>query len=130
MTQNMHDVIIVGAGACGLMAAWELVQTGKKVAVIEARDRIGGRAFTMNDEKFLMWVELGAEFIHGNLKLTQLLLKKAAINFYKVSGDMWQKENGHLQKQKDFIEDYADLEKKFKLLKTDISIAEFINNHL
>ena len=87
------------------MAAWELVQTGKKVAVVEARDRIGGRIHIISDNRFSTRVELGAEFVHGNLELTQLLLKKAKAKHFKLSGDIWQNEDGQLQKQKDFIED-------------------------
>ncbi len=126
----MYDVIVVGAGASGLMAAWELVQTGKKVAVVEARDRIGGRIHTITDKNFSIPVELGAEFVHGNLEHTQLLLKKAGAACVKTSGDIWQKENNGLQKQEDFIEDYSLLEKKFKELKQDIPVAQFVKDYL
>ena len=129
-TENFYDAIVVGAGAAGLIAAWELVQAGKKVAVVEARNRIGGRIHTIVDENFSMPAETGAEFVHGDLKLTQLLLKKAGIDFTKVSGDIWKKENNELQKQEDFIDDYADLEKKFEELEQDISVAQFINEYL
>jgi monoamine oxidase len=58
------DVIVIGAGAAGIAAARELVTSGRSVIVLEARDRVGGRAFT--DESFVSHpVELGAEFIHG-----------------------------------------------------------------
>jgi monoamine oxidase len=40
------DVIVIGAGGAGLTAAKELLQAGHAVTVLEARDRIGGRAFT------------------------------------------------------------------------------------
>jgi len=38
-----HDVIVVGAGVTGLTAAYRLLQAGREVLVLEARDRIGGR---------------------------------------------------------------------------------------
>ncbi|OBB58971.1 monoamine oxidase [Mycobacterium sp. 852013-51886_SCH5428379] len=40
------DVCVVGAGFAGLTAALRLSQAGRSVAVLEARDRIGGRTFT------------------------------------------------------------------------------------
>jgi protoporphyrinogen oxidase len=130
MKEHIYDVLIIGAGASGLMAAWELVQAGKKVAIVEARDRIGGRINTHTDEQFSIPIELGAEFIHGDLELTQLLLKKAKAASIKISGEIWQKENEKLQKQEDFIEDYSRLEKKFKELKQDMPVSQFIKDYL
>ena len=130
MAEPSFDVIIIGAGAAGLIAALELAQTGKKVAVIEAKDRVGGRACTVYDDRFDLPVELGAEFIHGELKLTRMLLKKANADAYKLKGDIWQNEDGTFDDQKDFIENYSALNKKFKQLNQDISIADFTENYL
>jgi phytoene dehydrogenase-like protein len=130
MQEDNFDVIIIGAGAAGLMAAWELVQVNKKVIIVEARDRIGGRIHTLEEEGFTMPIELGAEFIHGKLKLTQWLLSKACINSYKVAGDIWRKEEKGLDKEGDFIEDYSMLHKQFKKLEYDIPVARFLDDYL
>ncbi len=41
-----HDVVVIGAGLAGLTAARELTARGYDVAVLEGRDRVGGRTFS------------------------------------------------------------------------------------
>ena len=43
----MADVVVVGAGFAGLSAARELVRLGHDVVVVEGRDRVGGRSYTV-----------------------------------------------------------------------------------
>jgi monoamine oxidase len=59
------DVLVIGAGAAGLTAAGALARSGRRVLLLEARDRIGGRIHTVHDPLFPIPVELGAEFVHG-----------------------------------------------------------------
>lgn len=60
---NDVDVIIIGAGAAGLAAARVLLAAGRSIAVLEARSRIGGRAFSENGF-FDGTIDHGASFIH------------------------------------------------------------------
>src|SRR3954471_16442535 len=97
-----YDVIIIGAGAAGLVVAKQLSKAGVHVALLEARNRIGGRAYTCRDENFKMPVELGAEFIHGNLPTTFKLLKEYGISYSPTRGQIWHAQRGEMEKDKDF----------------------------
>jgi monoamine oxidase len=56
------DVVVVGAGLSGLAAARNLTRAGKLVAVLEGRDRVGGRAYT-EPSNGGSWIDMGAQFI-------------------------------------------------------------------
>ncbi len=73
------DVLILGAGAAGLAAARDLSQAGLRLAVIEARSRIGGRILTRHDPHFPVPLELGAEFIHGEAPETLSIARAAGV---------------------------------------------------
>ncbi len=55
------DVVIVGAGAAGLTAATKLVDAGRSVVVLEARDRVGGRLWTDTIEGAML--EIGGQWV-------------------------------------------------------------------
>jgi monoamine oxidase len=46
-TGNGRSVVILGAGIAGLVSAYELQRAGYRVTILEARDRIGGRSWTI-----------------------------------------------------------------------------------
>jgi len=61
MSTIERDVVIVGAGASGLTAATELRKAGLSVAVLEARDRVGGRLWT--DDVDGATLEIGGQWV-------------------------------------------------------------------
>jgi monoamine oxidase len=124
------DVIVVGGGASGLIIARNLTQGGKRVIILEGRNRLGGRIHTIEDPAFLIPAEAGAEFVHGNLPVTLKLLKEAGIHCRPSGGDSWRPVNGTLQQDgDDFMGEGDLLTKNLRDLKEDMTVADFLNSH-
>lgn len=94
MTSNDYDVLVIGAGVAGLNAGRLLAEAGQRVAILEARDRIGGRIWTQpiafDQSQPPIAVELGAEFVHGLPQATWSLIKQAGLSTVEVDGSsLW-----------------------------------------
>ena len=63
-----YDVIVVGAGYAGVAAARDLSDRGISVLVLEARDRVGGRAWSDRIEGTDRPIEMGATWIIRELQ--------------------------------------------------------------
>ncbi len=124
--ENNYEVIIVGAGASGLIAAYEIAAAGKKVLILEARNRIGGRAHTIKSGE--LFLEAGAEFVHGDLPVTLGLLDEAKIKYHKIKGKMRRSENGRWVDD-EFIENWDELIEKMGNLKNDLPFAVFLEKY-
>ncbi len=60
------DVVVIGAGLAGLGAATALRQAGRRAVVLEAADRIGGRAWTAHPPELgNVWFDMGAVWLHN-----------------------------------------------------------------
>ena len=89
MTADMEaDVCIVGAGLAGLTAARRLSQAGRSVAVLEARDRVGGRVWTKTTRDGVP-VDMGACFVGPHHDRMLALTKEMGVTTFKtfVDGD-------------------------------------------
>ena len=86
--QAGYDVLIVGAGAAGLVAGRTLAAAGLRTAIVEARDRVGGRIRTehVDSPAGTIPVELGAEFVHGLPRSTWDIAHEAGLAAYELGG--------------------------------------------
>ncbi|GIJ11442.1 monoamine oxidase [Micromonospora andamanensis] len=79
--RGMTDVLVVGAGFSGLAAALRLIRAGVQVRVLEARDRVGGRALTrwLDDGTQL---DLGAQWIGPGQDRVYALVRRYALETF------------------------------------------------
>jgi len=96
-TSRRHDVLILGAGAAGLAAAAELARAGRSVLLLEARGRIGGRAWSHSEHGLAIPIELGAEFIHGRPAATFDALRATGLTAIDSPRTRWFVRNGALR---------------------------------
>ena len=125
----MIDVIIVGAGAAGLSAGRILSRAEKTLYILEARDRIGGRIYTLKNEGFSSPVEAGAEFMHGELPLTKALMKEANVKYQAGHGRVWNVIDHHLSGRNFFDDGWKELMDRLQGLDQDMTIGEFLEKY-
>ena len=65
---KQFDVLVVGAGYAGGVAARALAEQGKRVLVLERRDHIGGNAYDRPDEAGVLIHQYGPHIFHTNDK--------------------------------------------------------------
>src|SRR6187431_1363960 len=122
-----YDVIIVGAGATGLLAMRDLAKAGYQVCMLEAAETAGGSISTIKDD-FENYTEAGAEFIHGKLSLTFQLLKEAGLSYEAVEGKMIGVRQGQWQSEENY-DHWDEFMHQLRKLKTDITILQFLETH-
>jgi len=132
-----YDILVLGAGAAGLAAARMLADAGKRVAIVEARHRVGGRIFTCHvptaNSSNPVSVELGAEFIHGLPQATWNLIREANFKTVELEGTQDLFVRGHRESGGEFHGDAAGvLEQMMAWLTTqprgtDATFAEYLD---
>ncbi len=80
------DYCVVGAGFAGLTAALRLRQAGRSVALLEARDRVGGRTFTVTRDDG-GWVDRGGAWIGPGQDRVYALMDEFGVPEYKQHND-------------------------------------------
>lgn len=81
MPEITRDVVIVGAGAAGLTAANDLKKAGLSVAVLEARDRVGGRLWT--DVVDGAMLEVGGQWVSPDQDALKATIAELGLQTYQ-----------------------------------------------
>ncbi|XP_049727233.1 amine oxidase [flavin-containing] A [Elephas maximus indicus] len=81
---HMFDVVVIGGGISGLSAAKLLAEHEVNVLVLEARDRVGGRTYTVRNEH-VNYVDVGGAYVGPTQNRILRLSKELGLKTYKVN---------------------------------------------
>jgi phytoene dehydrogenase-like protein len=124
-----YDVAVIGAGAAGLACSRELSGSGKRICLLEARDRAGGRIDTRRLSGIALPIELGAEFIHGESESTFAAVDAASLLAYQLPDNHWWSANGKWSIVDDFWAEIERVRRRIPDRKRDLSFAQFLRTH-
>lgn len=147
------DVIVIGAGAAGLAAATKLTRAGINVQILEARERMGGRIFTVSEETQILRsarngnskkndknsdtithkpervaIELGAEFVHGKPREIWDLIGGSTDQVDEIEGTNWcirERQVGPCE----FFDQVNEFLGRMKITPEDMSFADWARTH-
>jgi monoamine oxidase len=118
--------LIIGAGAAGLMTGRELARAGKRVTILEAQDRCGGRIYKLPAEEFGYPAEGGAEFVHGAAPVTRALMREAGLSLSPRGGSRWSTRTGVLSPADASLPHADRFYQALRAVKVDLPIAAFL----
>ncbi|HTQ32631.1 MAG TPA: NAD(P)/FAD-dependent oxidoreductase [Stellaceae bacterium] len=118
--------LVIGAGAAGLVTARELARAGKRVTILEARDRCGGRIWPLPETEFGYRAEAGPEFIHGAAAVTTALVREAGLTLRPRGGTRWTVRNGAWSRSDPAMPHAGEFYRALDKVTVDLPIAEFL----
>jgi monoamine oxidase len=123
------DVLIIGAGVAGLAAAAELHEAGVRVRILEARDRLGGRVWTIRTAGVEQGIELGPEFIHGKPPELFSIATRSGLNPIELGGDNFTSDGKTVQRLDFFARSESVLD-EMDDRGPDRSFMQFVREHI
>jgi monoamine oxidase len=128
-SRHLTQFVVVGAGAAGLMTARGLACAGKRVTILEAKARCGGRIYPLAAEEFGYPAEGGAEFVHGAAPVTRAVMREAGLSLSPRGGTRWSTRTGALSPDESSLPHAGRFYRALSEVKADLPIAEFLETH-
>lgn len=113
---QIYDVVVIGAGAAGISAGRRLAQSGVSFVLLEARDRIGGRAHTIQRER--LPIDMGCGWLHSADRNVMVAIAEASGFHVERSPAPWTRQSGHIgvtdEELDDFRKTFAAFEERIE----------------
>ena len=127
---EIYDVVVIGAGFAGLVAARDLIEAGHRVVVLEARDRAGGRTYSSTFPGTDVVIDLGAEWFdparHHFLAAEVARYGAKFVEADKGGASRWFLDGRHSDgDEPDGLIDMNELEEVLNRLRADIAPVVF-----
>ena len=127
---ELYDVVVIGAGFAGLVAARDLLESGHKVVILEARDRAGGRTYTSTFPGTDVVIDLGAEWFdpqrHHFMAAEVARYGARFVEADKGGASRWFLDGRHTDgDEPDGLIDMGELEQVLDRIKADIAPVVF-----
>ena len=127
---ELYDVVVIGAGFAGLVAARDLIEAGHRVVVLEARDRAGGRTYSSNFPGTDIVIDLGAEWFdparHHFMAAEVARYGARFVEADKGGDSRWFLDGRHADgDEPDGLIDMGELEEVLNRLRADIAPVVF-----
>lgn len=89
---SSYDVVVIGAGAAGIGAGRRLSKAGVSFVLLEARDRIGGRALTLQHGEY--GLDLGCGWLHSAERNVMAAIAEASGFTVERTKAPWERQSG------------------------------------
>ena len=127
---EVYDTVVIGAGFAGLVAARDLIEAGRTVVVLEARDRAGGRTYSTTFPGTDVVIDLGAEWFdparHHFLAAEVTRYGAKFVEADKGGASRWFLDGRHSDgDEPDGLIDMNELEEVLNRLRADITQVVF-----
>ncbi len=125
-----YDVVVIGAGFAGLVAARDLIEAGRTVVVLEARDRAGGRTYSTTFPGTDVVIDLGAEWFdpqrHHFMAAEVARYGARFVEADKGGANRWFLDGRHADgEEPDGLIDMNELEEVLDRLRADVAPVVF-----